>query len=267
MAHQSSPQYRPFSALVLAGSRPGGDPLASRVGATSKASIRIAGTPMLARVLDAIAASPSVDRIVVVGLAPDALDDPMLARKIGESGAEVVEGRDSAAASALAALEAIGSDRPFLLTTSDHPLLRPEIVEDFLKGAVGTGADAVVGLVPFERVRQVSPDTRRTVTRLRDGEFCGSNLFALLTPTGRRAVAFWRDVEKHRKHPVRIARILGPGTLLRFLLGRLTLDGAMRQLSARSGATVRSVLLSHGQAAIDVDKPEDLTLAERLLGG
>ena len=222
---------------------------------------------MLARVLDALAASPSVGRIVVVGLAPDALDDPMLARKIGESGAEVVEGRDSAAASALAALEAIGSDRPFLLTTSDHPLLRPEIVEDFLKGAVGTGADAVVGLVPFERVRQVSPDVQRTVTRLRDGEFCGSNLFALLTPTGCRAVAFWRDIEQHRKHPVRIARILGPGTLLRFLLRRLTLDGAMRQLSARSGATVRSVLLSHGQAAIDVDKPEDLTLAERLLGG
>ena len=47
MAHQSSSEYRPFSALVLAGSRPGGDPLASLVGATSKASIRIAGTPML----------------------------------------------------------------------------------------------------------------------------------------------------------------------------------------------------------------------------
>ncbi len=222
---------------------------------------------MLARVLDALAASPSVGSIVVVGLAPEALDDPILASRIGESGAEVVEGQDSAAASALAALEATGPDRPFLLTTSDHPLLTPEIVEDFLEGAIGTGADAVVGLVPFERVLRVAPDSRRTVTRLRDGEFCGSNLFALLTPTGRRAVAFWKNIEQHRKHPIRIARMLGPGTLLRFLLGRLTLDRAMRQLSARSGAEVRAVLLSHGQAAIDVDKPEDLTLAEKLLAG
>jgi GTP:adenosylcobinamide-phosphate guanylyltransferase len=222
---------------------------------------------MLARVLDALAASPAVGSIFVVGLVSDALDDPILARKIRESRAQVLEGKDSAAASALAGLEAIGPGQPFLLTTSDHPLLRPEIVEEFLKGASGTGADAVVGLVPFERVRQVSPDSRRTVTRLRDGEFCGSNLFALLTPSGRRAVAFWKNVEQHRKHPVRIARILGPGTLLRFLFGRLTLEGAMRQLSSRSGAEVRAVLLSHGRAAIDVDKPEDLALAERLLRG
>jgi CTP:molybdopterin cytidylyltransferase MocA len=61
--------------------------------------------------------------------------------------------------------------------------------------------------------------------------------------------------------------MLGAGTLLRFLLGRLTLDAAMRQLSARSGARVRPVLLPHGEAAIDVDKPEDLVVVEGLLKG
>lgn len=267
MVQHPSTETARFSALVLAGTRPEGDPLARHVGAITKAAVPVAGTPMLARVIDALSGSSSVGAIIVVGLAPEALDDPVLARKISESSAKVVEGGDTAAASALAALGGIEPDQRVLVTTSDHPLLRPEIVDAFLKGTDGTDADAAVGLVPLDRVRQVSPDTRRTVTRLRDGEFCGSNLFAVLTPSGRHAVAFWRNVERHRKHPVRIARMLGTGTLLRFLFGRLTLDGAMRQLSAKSGARVRAVLLSQGEAAIDVDKPEDLVVAEGLLKG
>ena len=44
----------PVAALVLAGSRPGGDPLLASSGLTSKALLPIAGVPMLARVLAAL---------------------------------------------------------------------------------------------------------------------------------------------------------------------------------------------------------------------
>ena len=62
-----------------------------------------------------------------------------------------------------------------------------------------------------------------------------------------------------------IAKTLGITTLLRFLCRRLTLERAMARLSDLSGARVSAVLLPYGEAAIDVDKPDDLRVAENLL--
>jgi CTP:molybdopterin cytidylyltransferase MocA len=72
-------------------------------------------------------------------------------------------------------------------------------------------------------------------------------------------------MERHRKRPWRLVAAIGPLTLLRFLAGRLTLDAALRRLSRIVGATVRAVDMPFAEAAIDVDKPADLALAERIL--
>lgn len=256
---------RKFDALVLAGSRGPDDPLARYAGQVCKAVVPVAGQPMLGRVLDALRASDRIDSIAIVGLPDEASAQSVLAPFLERSAARLQPGADSPAASAEQALRTAGSESPVLVTTADHALLRSEIVDEFLERATATGADAVIGLAPYELVMQACPDTRRTVTRLRDGAFCGCNLFALLTAEGRRAVGFWRRLERHRKSPVRIARILGIASLLRFLCRRLTLEQAMARLSELSGARVCAVLLPYGEAAIDVDKPDDLRVVEDLL--
>ena len=254
-----------FAALVLAGSRTEGDPVARHAGMVSKAVVPVGGTPMLARVLIAIDGSLSIDRVTVVGLAEAALRDEILFKHIERSGARLEAGGDSPAASVERALTTIDPGKPVLITTADHALLSPRIVDDFLDAADTADTDVVIGLVRYEKVLSVCPGTRRTVTRLRDGAFCGCNLFALRTPRGRRAVDFFTRLEQHRKHPARIARTLGVVTLLRFLFRRLTLAQAMARLSSLTGARVGAVLLPYGEAAIDVDKPDDLIVAEALL--
>ena len=256
---------RKFDALVLAGSRGPDDPLARYAGRVCKAVVPVAGQPMLGRVLGALRASDWIDSITVVGLPDEASAQPALASSLERSAARLQPGADSPAASVELALRAAGSEAPVLVTTADHALLRSEIVDAFLDRAIATGDDAVIGLAPYELVMQACPDTRRTVTRLQGGAFCGCNLFALLTPEGRRAVGFWRRLERHRKHPMHIAKTLGITTLLRFLCRRLTLERAMARLSDLSGVRVSAVLLPYGEAAIDVDKPDDLRVAENLL--
>ena len=59
-----------FTALVMAGSRAAGDPLALASGVGDKAFVRVAGVPMLVRVLSALRAARHVGRIVVLGLDP-----------------------------------------------------------------------------------------------------------------------------------------------------------------------------------------------------
>jgi GTP:adenosylcobinamide-phosphate guanylyltransferase len=254
-----------FAAIVLAGNRPDGDPVARQFGLASKAQVPVAGRALLLRVLDALADSPTVAGITVVGLPEDALADPAFAAALRRRGPRLIAGGATPAMSVGAAFAEMTTERPVLVTTADHALLSPGIVETFLAGAGAGGGDVAYGLARHERVDALLPGMRRTVLRLRDGGYCGCNLFAFLSDRGRAAIPFWQRIETRRKHPLAIARLLGPLTLLRFVTGRLSLDQAFARLSALCGAAVRPVLLPCGEAAVDVDKPEDLSVAETLL--
>ncbi len=257
-------QPKTFHALVLAGSRDGVDPVAGPLGLPFKALVPIAGRPMLARVLSALCRTPGVVGMSVVGI-PEALARPVI-DTICPDGSVIpcLEGEATPSRSVAAALGTVPESTPVLITTADHALLRPDIVTQFLEGARASSADVVVGMVSHDCVLDVCPGSQRTVTRFREGGYCGCNLFAILTPAGYNAVRFWQRVENERKHPVRIARAFGLLTLLRYVLGRLSLDQAMNRVSELCGATVAVAMLRHGEAAVDVDKPEDLEVAEAL---
>ena len=248
------------TALVLAGRRKGApDPMAEAAGVSHKALLPVAGVPMLLRVVSALRASPAVGRVVVSMEAPG----ETLSRLGGLEGVLPRDATPSPARSAAAALEEFGA--PLLVTTADHALLTPAMVGHFVS-AVPEGVAAAAALARRETVLAGHPDTRRTWLRFRDGAFSGCNLFLLAEAEGAaRAVAFWRRVEAERKRPLAMARLLGPLTLLRFALGRLTLRDALDALGRRCGARLAAVDMPFADAAVDVDKPADLALAEAAL--
>jgi GTP:adenosylcobinamide-phosphate guanylyltransferase len=154
---------------------------------------------------------------------------------------------------------------PVLITTADHALLTDEMVDYFLRQAQEKRADVVVGLVLYSLVIASYPQSKRTVTRLTGGGFCGCNLFALCTPKAKRMVEFWSQIERERKHPLRLIRTLGGLAVVRYVLGWLSLADALGRLGRQLGLHVQEVLLPFPEAAIDVDTPEDLALAETIL--
>ncbi|MGD8385352.1 MAG: hypothetical protein PVF89_08085, partial [Lysobacterales bacterium] len=158
---------------------------------------------------------------------------------------------------------------PVLLTAGDHALLQAEIVDEFCANAAALNArqahDFIIGLVPYGLVRSAWPQSQRTVLRFSDGQFCGSNLFAVLTPAGLQALAFWRQAETNRKRPWRIARHFGLWAMLRYLLRRLSLPAAMASLSEAAGCRVGWVEVEHARAAVDVDSVQDQQLADKIL--
>lgn len=259
-------RHPPFTALVLAGRRGGEDPVAQHAHVAAKCLVPAGGVPMVARVLDALDASPSVGRIIVV-LEDPAILDPLLGsqRWRREQSCTAMTGAASPSLSVLKALDERPESLPMLVTTADHPLLSPEIVEHFCASARATGADVAAGVTTAEVIRAAYPETRRTYLRFRKSRCSGANLFALLTPGSRRAVAFWRRVEQDRKRPWRMVRAFGLGPLLAYALGRLSLDAAMARASEIIGADVAAVRLPFAEAAIDVDKPADLALVEAIL--
>lgn len=256
---------RPFTALVLAASRPQ-DPMARASGVSHKALVPAGGAPMLARVIAALQASRSVGRIAVCIEDRAVLDGlPALAAKAACGAITIVASEPTPSRSVLHAIAELPDALPLLVTTADHPLLSAEMVDFFCDAARGTGADLAAGLAPASVILRDYPAAQRTFLRFRDDRYSGCNLFALLTPQAAAAVRFWTRAEQHRKRPWRLARSFGFGSLLLFALGRLTLDDAMRRASQKVGAAVAAVRMPYAEAAIDVDKPADLVLVEEIL--
>lgn len=257
----------PSRALVLAGSRGATDPVAAAAGMPHKALVPVLGVPMLLRVVRTLLASPGIERITLCvdqglkyhGLGPelDALIEPGVL--------DLAEPKASPSASVAHVVERIEDSWPLLVTTADHPLLTTEMVQQFCRSAP-EDADLAVGLARASVVRADYPDAIRTFYRFAGEGYSGCNLFLLATPKARRLVDFWQEMERHRKRPWRLVAAVGPSVLLRFLIGRLTLEDALAHLSRRAGARARAVMLPFAEAAIDVDKPGDLALAETILG-
>ncbi|WP_088560215.1 nucleotidyltransferase family protein [Arboricoccus pini] len=253
-----------YDAILLAGSRKAGDPLAAARGVAFKCLIPILDVPMLLRVVRSLAGSSSIGRIVLVGDA-SLLDVSPELGALAEAGRLItVSAETSPSRSVAAALERLGS-WPVLVTTADHPLLTPELVERFLGDARTSGADVAAGLTPAQAILARFPGNKRTYWKFKDGRFSGANLFALQTPKAANAVLFWRRVEEERKRPWRIARLFGLRHLVAYLTGRLSLDAAFGRASSVVGARLAPVSLPVAEAAIDVDKLEDLLLVEKIL--
>lgn len=252
---------QPVEVFVLAGARSSGDVLAEEHRVPSKAHIQVAGQSMISRVLNAVSQSMRTDAITIIGIK----DHEPLQKAEDWPSVSFAEGADGPAASVFGALRSKSEREPVLVTTCDHALLTPAMVDTFVEQSTGCGADLTVALARRETIEAEHPETKRTYLRFGDGEYSSCNLFCMVTPKAQRVVEFWRDAEEDRKRPWRIAWRFGIGTALRLLIGRPSLDRAFAILSKRLGVTICPVILPFGEAAIDVDTVQDLAMVERIL--
>lgn len=250
-----------WTALVLAGSRPGRDPFAESHGTDLKALIPVAGKPMVARPVAALLCAPEVGEVRVLAQQPGRIaaalpTDPRLT--VEPSGATIA-----------ATLEAILADPatrfPLLVTTADHALLDPAMIADFCGRAAG--ADLAIGLVEKASLLALMPDSRRTWLRFRGGAYSGANLFAFGGREAARVVALWRLVEQDRKKGWRLLAALGPLVLVGALLRLRSLERTLKSISARLEMSIRAVEMTDPIAAVDVDKPADHALVSAIIEG
>ena len=249
------------TAIVLAGSRPGGDPLAKAHGAQLKALIPVDGKPMVRRPVDALLASVEVGQVRVLSQRPELLK-PVLPRSKRVS---IEQSGDTIAAT----LEAYCFDPkvewPLLVTTADHALLSSDMIEDFL--SLARKGDIAVGVVEKRNLMYRLPQSERTWIKFRGGAYSGANLFLLASPRVLPALELWRSAEQGRKKPWRLLSVLGPFNLLGALLRMRTIDQTLATVGRKLGLKAIAVELADPLAAVDVDKPADHTLVEAILEG
>lgn len=247
-----------YHVILLAGGEKG--PLFETTGFVEKALIPIHGKPMLSRVIEAFHASERVDKIVVVGSSNlDALDSMVHVRKRIFTGFNVVQNLLHAVTYIKHRLYGGAADHNgYVISFCDAVFLTPEIIDDTLKSIEELDSDIVLHYVEESTFEQAGLPTKRTYIPIAGKNYTGSTIY-YVKKFGKVLTAMPKLVElrKHRKDPQKLLRLIGceEGDLP-------DIEGA---LSRELGARVRICVSKHARMGIDVDKPSDLELAEKML--
>ena len=248
-----------WSAIVLAGSRPGGDPLAASFGTDLKALIPVDGEPMVRKPVAALLNCKEVSKVTI--LTQDV--EQIRAALPADWKVEVAESGDTIADTLLRICSDPATEWPLLVTTADHALLTPEMIHEFCWRSARS--DLAIGVVSKRRVMRKLPETRRTWINFKESAYTGANLFVLRSDKVAPAIEAWRSVEQDRKKVWKLIWSIGPRLFVQVFLRQITIDDALHRISVRVGVSIRAVRLSDALAAVDVDKASDHALVERLL--
>lgn len=247
-----------MNAIVLAGG-PRDAVAETDADAPNKAFIKIGGTELVARTLQAVRASSQIDKIIVVAPA-SARSHPSLViadelrpdgRRIGDSLASGISGLDP--------------DTPVLITPSDLPVLSADAVDEFVWLALSLDAELTYGCLEKKIHQAAYPQIPHTWARFRDGTFCGTGIITLRPRCYPLLAGVIERLAAARKNPLALASLFGWDILLRFAVHRLTITQAEARASKILGASVRAVVSTHPEMAVNVDRVSDITLAEDLV--
>lgn len=251
-----------LDALVAAGGKlRRGDPLYAQAPDGFKALLPIGGKPMVQWVVDALAASPRVGKIVLVGLPEDSpVRHPAITARLPEQGSlfrniraggEWILNNNPAAQLAISA-------------SSDLPAITPEIVNWVVDAADRSEYDLYYVVIPKETMEASFPDSRRSFVHLRDCTLCGGDLHILRLSILPNA-SFWEGMHAARKSILRMAVLLGMDTLFGLAFRMLTLAEARRRVSERIGIRGRAIVSPFAELGMDVDTPHQYDLVRNAI--
>lgn len=251
------------TAVVMAGRREGLiDPLAAAHQVDDKCLVPVAGVPMIAHVLETLAATERVGTIIVSINDVDLIDHlPQVRRLRAEGRLRLVEARKNLVDSLLSAVE--GADWPVFITTADNVLLTPAAADEFL--AAAATSDVAVAFARRAAVLGAHPDGQRRFYDFADDGYSNCNSYWIGSAEALHTAEIFRSGGQFAKHPLRILGALGLVNLIRFRFGIGTLDGAFERFSRRVRLKVRPVVLSDGAVAIDVDNERTHRVVEEIL--
>ncbi|MCL4269422.1 MAG: NTP transferase domain-containing protein [Anaerolineales bacterium] len=247
-----------INAIVTAGGIPQpGDPLYTYSNGNSKALIDIAGQPMVQWVLDALSASKVVDQVVVIGLsAKSNLTCSKPLHYISNQGrmlANIVAGVNKS-------LELNPKGEYVLIVSADIPALKADMVDWLVKTSMQTQDDLYYGVCPREVMEARFPTSKRTYTKLKDMEACGSDINVIHVSMATEHLDTWEELIGNRKSPLRQAGVIGIDTLIQLLFRQFTLQGLVERASQRIGIKGRAIIWDRAEPCMDVDKPHQLEL-------
>ena len=247
-----------MDAIVTAGGIPQPeDPLYTFSNGDAKALVDIAGKPMVQWVLDALGEAKNVDNVIVIGLSPRSgvtCKKPLhFLSNQGRMLANIVAGVNKS-------LELNKRNKYVLVSSSDIPAIKPEMVDWLVETCMQTKDDLYYGVCSRELMETRFPDSRRTYTKLKGIQLCGADIHVSHVRMATEHLDTWESLIGTRKSPLKQARIIGLDTFFQVFTRSITLEDLVTKISGRLGIKGRAIMWPFAEPCMDVDKPNQLEL-------
>ncbi len=237
--------------LILAGGKTAPE-LQAQTGIAERARLPFGDRTMLDIVEDAV----------------EGIGEPIVVAHFEPKRGRRVEPGNSFVGSLESGLAAVTTDH-FLLVTADLPFLTTASINQFVERS---DPDVLINypIIPVELCDQAYPGMKRTALRLREGTFTGGNAALVNTALMRQVMPLLDRAYEARKHPLRLARMVGLGTLMRLLgarifPGSLTIPALERDLARFLKGPVKAVISRFPELGADVDNAAQYEAALALM--
>ena len=251
--------------LVLAGRRNASlDPLAEQFKVSHKCLVPVLGEAMISRVLKIVdEAFPTAPIFVSIEDFSIIQGEPIVERLVGEGRLTPIDASEHIVDSIVTASETTGF--PLIVTTADNVLMTPQSLHTLAETAHQDQAHAWAVMAKKEDIRAAHPDGQRRFYEFRDGGFSNCNMFWIGSKTALKATEAFRHGGQFAKKPERVIKAFGILNLIRFKLGRNTLEEIFGHVSRRFKVRIKPLVMTDGRLAIDVDNERTHRVAEEIL--
>jgi hypothetical protein len=136
-------------------------------------------------------------------------------------------------------------------------------VQKAVEVAKKSNASILNPIIPVERCYARFPSVKRTSLKLREGNFTGGNLMLVRPATLAKQKAQIESAYSARKSPLRLATLLGIGTVLKLIIAQTVLPNILQLayleagVSRLLGTEARAVICDDVEIATDLDRPSD----------
>jgi len=245
---------RKTDALVLAGGL-NGEEMLRITGEKARCFIKMGKIPILEFVLTALRGSPYVGKITIVG------NPEMLSPYKGKLVDEIIPEASNLQENFFNGLIAAGDTDYLLVSSADIPLISADIIDNLFKLFSREESDIYYPIIPINVVDAKFPGGKRTVQKLKEGDFTGGNLF-VLNPKSilKNRHKFDRLIEA-RKSKSEMIKLFGMGFVFKYLTKSLDIASLEAKASSILGSKTKAINCPHAEVGFDVDKPEDYKVA------
>lgn len=221
-----------------------------------KALIDMGGRTMLERVINALQSSTYVEDIVVVGINEDTAADAGLHF---DRPVMFLPDQGGMIANTITGCAWFQENRPntevLLGCSGDIPTITGKAVDEFIEACRPWDQGIYYNLVTREKLEQRFPLSKRTYSRYGDIEAAGGDMVMARSDVADRNRELLEALTGARKQPWRIAGIVGPRMLVKFLFHRVTFADIEATAERILGTTVKIILDGPPELAMDADKP------------
>ena len=247
-----------YKAVVMAGG--GKESLKSFINknVTSKGAIPVLGRPMVSYVLESLKGAKNVDKILYIGDL-DVLSS--ISIKVDYS----LPDSGSLFSNLIKALEFFKDESQVLVLTSDIPLVKSYMIDEFLSRC-DKSAVFCYSFVRKEDIERFFPNAHRTYVRVKEGYFNGGNLMVISPSCILSKKELLEKIISSRKNPFYLAKLFGISVIIRYIFGTVSISTLEDRATRILGGKAQAVLMEYPEISFDVDNQLQLEFVEEKLG-